>query len=46
LRSEYLSVSRRLPRAVALDADRSPEVLHAVAVDRIWKAVPDAETRR
>jgi thymidylate kinase len=46
LRSEYLALSRRLPRAVVLDADRSPEALRAAAVDRIWKAVLDAEIRR
>ena len=46
LRSEYLSLARRLPRAVVLDADRSPEALRAAAVDRIWQAVLDAETRR
>jgi thymidylate kinase len=46
LRSEYLSLARRLPRAVVLDADRSPEALRAAAIDRIWQAVLDAETRR
>ena len=46
LRSEYLALSRRLSQAVVLDADRSPEALRAAAVDRIWKAVLDAETRR
>ena len=46
LRSEYLALARRLPRAVVLDADRSPEALRAAAVDRIWQAVLDAETRR
>ena len=46
LRSEYLALARRLPRAVVLDADRPPEALRAAAVDRIWQAVLDAETRR
>jgi thymidylate kinase len=46
LRSEYLALSRRLSQAVVLDADRSPEALRAAAIDRIWKAVLEAETRR
>ena len=46
LRSEYLALARRLPRAVVLDADRPPEALRAAAIDRIWQAVLDAETRR
>lgn len=46
LRSEYLALARRLPRAVVLDADRSPEALRAAAVDRIWQAVIGAATRR
>ena len=45
-RGEYLALARRLPRAVVLDADRSPEALRAAAVDRIWQAVLDVETRR
>jgi thymidylate kinase len=42
LRSEYLALSRRLPGAVVLDADRPPEALRAAAVDRIWQAVLDS----
>jgi thymidylate kinase len=46
LRVEYLALARRLPRAVVLDADRSPEALRAAAVDRIWQAVLGAASRR
>ncbi len=44
-RTAYRALAGRLPRAVVLDADRSPDELRAAAVDRIWQAVLDAGAR-
>jgi thymidylate kinase len=45
-RADYLALAQRLPRAVVLDADRTPDALRAEAVDRIWQAVLAAPRRR
>jgi thymidylate kinase len=45
-RADYLALAQRLPQAVVLDADRTPDALRAEAVDRIWQAVSTAGKRR
>jgi thymidylate kinase len=45
-RADYLALAQKLPQAVVLDADRTPDALRAEAVDRIWQAVWAAGARR
>ncbi len=38
-RADYLALAERLPAAVVVDADRTPDALRAAVVDRIWRAL-------